>query len=228
MTVDDATRTDPGRRRRRPAHRPPQPPPPAPDRRAPAAAAQHRHHRHGLAGRRGRAGVLSVVAMSFGSCRAGSSTRSTPRSSGRSPGSAPSGSPTSPTAIDRVGSGWTITVIGFALLVCARRAAAVAAPLHVHRRHVVIEIIADVHLPLVRSARGPYDVTIIGRWDGWSFFAAPVAVVALLGVGDHLHAGRRRRGRRIAKAVTAVAVVGLRAAASSTWRRSTRPTSSSA
>ena len=44
---------------------------------------------------------------------------------------------------------------------------------------LVIEIIADV---LYRwSARPrPYDVTIIGRWDGWSFFAAPVAVVALV------------------------------------------------
>ena len=71
-------------------------------------------------------------------------------------------------------------------------------------------------------------MTIIGRWDGWSFFAAPVAVVALLGVGIIYTLVVAGRSRQIAKAVTAVAVVGLRVRPSSTWGRSTRPTCSSA
>ena len=107
--------------------------------------------------------------------------------------------------IDRVGSGWTVSVIGFALLlalVVLRR-----------WRHLftflgatmVIEMLADVLYRWSRRPR-PYDVTIIGRWDGWSFFAAPIAVVALLGVAISYTLVVAGRGRQIAKAVTAVAV----------------------
>ena len=108
--------------------------------------------------------------------------------------------------IDRLGSGWTISVIGFAWLV---------ALVALRRwRHLftfigatfVIEIIADVMYRWSARPR-PYDVTIIGRWDGWSFFAAPVAVIALIGVGISYTLVVAGRSRRIAKMVTAVAVV---------------------
>jgi len=107
--------------------------------------------------------------------------------------------------IDRVASGWTITVIGFGLLlslVALRR-----------WRHLftfigatmVIEVMADVLYRWSMRPR-PYDVTLIGRWDGWTFLAAPVAVVALIGVGIAYTLVVAGRGRRIAKIVTAVAV----------------------
>jgi len=108
--------------------------------------------------------------------------------------------------IDRVGSGWAISVIAFAwliALVALRR-----------WRHLftfigaafVIEIIADVMYRWSARPR-PFDVTIIGRWDGWSFFAAPVAVIALIGVGIAYTVVVAGRSRRIAKLVTAIAVV---------------------
>ena len=107
--------------------------------------------------------------------------------------------------VDRVGSGWTVSVIGFGLLlalVVLRR-----------WRHLftfigvtfVLEIFADVFYR--NSARPrPYDVTIIGRWDGWSFFAAPVAVIALIGVAISYTLVPAGRWRKLAKAVTAVVV----------------------
>ena len=206
MTVDDAPRHHAVRRGHRTAHRPPHPPAPAPHRCAPAAAAQHRHDRHRLA-RRGARAARPVGGRDVVRGRgAASSTRSTPPSSGSSPASAPTWLTDVADGIDRVGSGWAVSVVGFALLlalVVLRR-----------WRHLftflgatmVIEVLADILYRWSRRPR-PYDVTIIGRWDGWSFFAAPIAVVALLGVAISYTLVVAGRGRQIAKAVTAVAVV---------------------
>jgi tRNA A-37 threonylcarbamoyl transferase component Bud32 len=108
--------------------------------------------------------------------------------------------------IDRVASGWTVTLIGLTLLV--------ALMVLKRWRHLftllgatfVIEIIADVLYRWTTRPR-PYDVTIIGRWDGWSFYAAPLAVVALLGVAVSYTLVVAGRGRQIAKALTAVVVL---------------------
>ena len=55
---------------------------------------------------------------------------------------------------------------------------------------VVIELIASIMYDGVRAPR-PYDVTILGRWAGFSLPAPPVMLLAIVGDGHHLHA----RGR---------------------------------
>ena len=211
MTVDDATRATPVDSGRWPAHRPSQPPAAAPLRCATAAAPQHRHDRH-AAGSSPRPCCWScVVAMSFE--RAGRLVNQVDAAILRQiAGLRTEWLTDVADGIDRVGSGWTITVIAIALLVA----------LVVLRRWrhlftflgaiVVIEIIADVIYRWSARPR-PYDVTIIGRWDGYSFLAAPVAVVALIVRRDHLHAGVRRSPPADRQVVAAVAVVVCRVAA---------------
>jgi hypothetical protein len=113
--------------------------------------------------------------------------------------------------IDRIGSGWTISVVAFAFviaLVALRRWRHLFTFLGVT---MVIELFADILYRWSQRPR-PFGVTILGRWDGWSFFAAPVAVIALIGVGVAYTLVVAGRGRQIAKVITAV-VVAIFAAA---------------
>jgi membrane-associated phospholipid phosphatase len=111
------------------------------------------------------------------------------------------------TEIDQIGSGWSVTVIAIALLI----------GLLVFRRwrHLftfvvcvaVIEIGAgDIMYHGVQRPR-PYDVTIVGRWAGFSLPSPPVAVLMILGIGityTMVVAGHRRL---IAKTITTAVVV---------------------
>ena len=114
-------------------------------------------------------------------------------------------------AIDRVGSGWTVTVVGVALLVA----------LIVFRRWrhlftfvgaiLVIELIGE-QLYFGYARPRPYDVTIIGRWAGFSFPAAPVAVVAMVVIGITYTLVVAGRARSIAKWIGEAVVVVFAAA----------------
>lgn len=86
------------------------------------------------------------------------------------------------TAIDWIGSGWCLTVLGIGTLVA----------LMVFRRwwHLltfvgsvfVLELVGETLYQLLARPR-PYDVTILGRWAGFSMPAPPVAVLAMVLVG---------------------------------------------
>ena len=100
--------------------------------------------------------------------------------------------------IDRVGSGWTVTVVAISLLVA----------LMVFRRwrHLFTLLGAILFIQLIGEqlyfgyARPrPYDVTIIGRWSGFSFPAAPVAVAAMVLIGITYTLVPAGRARSVAK-----------------------------
>ena len=100
--------------------------------------------------------------------------------------------------IDRVGSGWTVTVVAISLLVA----------LMVFRRwrHLFTLLGAILFIQLIGEqlyfgyARArPYDVTIIGRWSGFSFPAAPVAVAAMVLIGITYTLVPAGRARSVAK-----------------------------
>ena len=216
----------PGRRGQWSAHRPPQPPAAPPHRCAPAAAPQHRHDRHRLARRRGRAGDpvrgRDVVrrrrpARQPGRLRHPPAVRRPPhgvahrrRRPDRSPRFRLGDQRDRVRLADRAG-----------------RAATVAAPLHLHRRHVRDRDHRRRDVPLVgppaavrRAHHRPVGRLVVLR--------RPRRRDRADRRRDRLHAGGRRsqpadrqdrhrgRGRR------------LRVFASSTWGRSIRPTSSSA
>jgi hypothetical protein len=114
--------------------------------------------------------------------------------------------------IDRIGSGWTLTLVGIGLLVA----------LMIFRRwrhlfvflgsvFVFFELVgATLYLTLDRAR--PYDVTQIGRWAGFSNPSPPIAVMTALAVGIVYTLVVAGRPRTIAKAI-AVAVVVIFSAA---------------
>ena len=108
-------------------------------------------------------------------------------------------------AIDRVSAGWILSSVGIALLV---------ALIALRRwRHlftfflglVVVEIIGGIIYDVFDRPR-PFDVTIIGRWAGFSMPGAPSAVVALFGIGITYSLVPAGHARQIAKVLTGVAV----------------------
>ncbi|MET0727781.1 MAG: hypothetical protein ABWZ76_05735 [Acidimicrobiales bacterium] len=108
-------------------------------------------------------------------------------------------------AIDRVSAGWILSSVGLGLLVA----------LIVLRRWrhlftffvglMVVELIGGIIYEVFTRHR-PYDVTIIGRWAGFSMPAAPVAVVALFSIGITYSMVPSGRPRQIAKVLTGVTV----------------------
>ncbi len=110
------------------------------------------------------------------------------------------------TAVHLVGSGWTITTVaaGLILVMIAFR----------RWRHlftflgsvVLLEIIGGILYESVARPR-PFDVTIIGRWGGFSMPAPPVAVITIIGIGFVYAAVLAGRARQIAKWVLAAVVI---------------------
>jgi membrane-associated phospholipid phosphatase/tRNA A-37 threonylcarbamoyl transferase component Bud32 len=111
------------------------------------------------------------------------------------------------TAIDRVGTGWSLTALAVGTIVLQM----------VFRRwrhlftflasFVVLQVVGATLYQNVSRPR-PYDVTAIGRWAGYSFPSPPVGVLAavLVGVAYALvPAGRARRWAKVAIA----AVLGV-------------------
>ncbi|MGD9701019.1 MAG: hypothetical protein AB7Q42_03600 [Acidimicrobiia bacterium] len=113
---------------------------------------------------------------------------------------------------DEFGSGWLVTIVGLGLLV--------ANMVFKRWRHlftflvcvVIVEVIAsDVIYDRFQRPR-PYDVTIIGRWAGFSLPSPPVAALTILAIGITYTLVVSGHSRTIAKIVSAV-VVGLFASA---------------
>ena len=110
-------------------------------------------------------------------------------------------------AVDRVATGWTMFFAGIALLV--------AMIVFRRWRHlftflasvIVLEIFGLLLIEAYRRPR-PYDVTIIGRWTGFSLPSATIAVVSFTVVGVIYALVVPGRPRTIAKGVGAV-VIGV-------------------
>ncbi len=111
------------------------------------------------------------------------------------------------TEIDQIGSGWSVTVIGIGLLI----------GMIVFRRwrHLFtfvgcvafITIFAGNFVYHGFQRPRPYDVTIIGRWAGFSLPSPPVAVLMILGVGITYTMVVAGRSRTISKVVVTVLVL---------------------
>ena len=108
--------------------------------------------------------------------------------------------------IDRVSSGWIMSSIGIGLLV---------ALIALRRwRHLftfvlgilVVEVIGGGIIYELFTRPRPYDVTIIGRWAGFSMPAAPIAVVTMFSLGIIYTLVPAGRGRGLAKVLSGVAV----------------------
>ena len=175
-----------------------------------AAPAQHRAHRQ--ASGSSRWAVLLAVVGRRAHLRRGSSaspTGSTRPSSGQIAELRTDWLTDVDDGIDRVGSGWAMTSCGFGLLVA----------LMVFRRWrhlftflgelVVLEVIGQILYDAFARPR-PFDVTIIGRWAGFSFPAPPVAVLTFVVVGIIYALVVAGRPRTIAKAVGGVMVAAVR------------------
>ena len=110
--------------------------------------------------------------------------------------------------VDRMATGWTMTVVSAVLLVTT-----VAFK---RWRHlftflgsvIVLQVIGLVLIAAFRRPR-PYDVTIIGRWQGFALPSATAAIVSITVVGVLYMLVVPGRPRRIAKAVGLVVVVGV-------------------
>ena len=116
------------------------------------------------------------------------------------------------TVIDRLGSGWALTIAGTGMLagqVVARR-----------WRHLLTFVGSVVVLELIGgsvyngfSRPRPYGVTTIGRWAGYSMPSPPVGMLAAVLVGiayTLVVAGRPRRLAKCAIAVVLVVFAGAR------------------
>jgi hypothetical protein len=85
-------------------------------------------------------------------------------------------------AIDRIGSGWTLSFVAIAVLV--------ALVVLKRWRHlftllgtiVVIEVIGSIVYSAFERPR-PYGITILGRWAGYSLPAPPVIILTMTVVG---------------------------------------------
>jgi tRNA A-37 threonylcarbamoyl transferase component Bud32 len=110
-------------------------------------------------------------------------------------------------AIDRVGSGWVVSAVGAGLIVA----------LLVFRRWrhlftflgtlLVLIFFGDSFFYEPAARPRPYDVTIIGRWGGYSFPSPPVAVLIVLLVAITYSMVVPGRPRSIAKAVIAALIL---------------------
>jgi membrane-associated phospholipid phosphatase/tRNA A-37 threonylcarbamoyl transferase component Bud32 len=116
------------------------------------------------------------------------------------------------TAIDRIGTGWTLTVLALGTILLQM----------VFRRwrhlftflasFVVLEVIGSIIYENFSRPR-PYDVTAIGRWAGYSFPSPPVGVLAAVLVAmvySLVPAGRPRRWAKLAACVAVGALAGAR------------------
>ncbi|HUP72930.1 MAG TPA: phosphatase PAP2 family protein [Acidimicrobiales bacterium] len=108
--------------------------------------------------------------------------------------------------IDRVGSGWTLTVVALGLIVSLM--------IFKRWRHlftfvggVAVFEIFGVFLHQMLDRPRPYDVTTIGRWAGFSSPSPPVAVLTAVVVGIVYSLVVAGSARTIAKAVAAVVVI---------------------
>jgi tRNA A-37 threonylcarbamoyl transferase component Bud32/membrane-associated phospholipid phosphatase len=108
--------------------------------------------------------------------------------------------------VDRIGSGWLVTIVGLGLL---------AANMIFKRwRHLftflvgvaVIEVVAGDIIYHGFERPRPYDVTIVGRWAGFSLPSPPVGVVTILAIGISYTLVLAGRPRTIAKIVSAVVI----------------------
>jgi tRNA A-37 threonylcarbamoyl transferase component Bud32 len=108
--------------------------------------------------------------------------------------------------VDQIGSGWLVTIVGLGLLV---------ANMVLKRwRHLftflvcvgVIELVAGDIIYHGFERPRPYDVTIVGRWAGFSLPSPPVGVVAILAIGITYTLVVAGRPRTIAKIVSAVVI----------------------
>ncbi|HET6954690.1 MAG TPA: phosphatase PAP2 family protein, partial [Acidimicrobiales bacterium] len=112
--------------------------------------------------------------------------------------------------VDRLITGWTRTVVALAVLV--------ALMVFKRWRHlftylgsiVVVELVAMGLFQALARPR-PYDVTIVGRWAGYSAPSAPVLVLAavLVAIIHGLVPAGRARGRAQAVAAAVLAVAAL-------------------
>jgi tRNA A-37 threonylcarbamoyl transferase component Bud32/membrane-associated phospholipid phosphatase len=108
--------------------------------------------------------------------------------------------------VDQIGSGWLVTIVGLGLLV--------ANMIFKRWRHLftflvgvaVIEVIAGDIIYHGFERPRPYDVTIIGRWAGFSLPSPPVGVVTILAIGISYTLVLAGRPRTIAKIVSAVVI----------------------
>ncbi len=109
-------------------------------------------------------------------------------------------------AVDRVATGWTMFGVAMALLV--------AAVVWKRWRHlftflgsvIVLQMLVVLLNAAFRRPR-PYDVTTIGRWQGFSLPSEPAAVVSFTTVGIVYMLVVPGRPRRIAKVIGTTAVV---------------------
>ncbi len=113
--------------------------------------------------------------------------------------------------INRLASGWAVTVLAVGLLV--------ALVAFRRWRHlftfvgsvIVLELVGLLVYVLISRPR-PFGVTTIGRWRGFAFPSAPVAVVTIIAVGVVYSMVVPGRPRQIAKLVAVVIVAVLAAA----------------
>jgi tRNA A-37 threonylcarbamoyl transferase component Bud32 len=110
------------------------------------------------------------------------------------------------TEIDQWFSGWTVTVVGVGLLV--------ALMVFKRWRHLftllggvlLVEFVGGNILYDGFTRPRPYDVTIIGRWAGYSLPSPPVAIVTMLCIGIMYGLVVADRPRRTAKWLAALAI----------------------
>jgi tRNA A-37 threonylcarbamoyl transferase component Bud32/membrane-associated phospholipid phosphatase len=108
--------------------------------------------------------------------------------------------------VDQIGSGWLVTIVGLGLLM--------ANMIFKRWRHLftflvgvaVIEVVAGDIIYHGFERPRPYDVTIVGRWAGFSLPSPPVGVVTILAIGICYTLVLAGRPRTIAKIVSAVVV----------------------
>ena len=111
-------------------------------------------------------------------------------------------------AIDRVPSGWILSSIGLGLLVAL---IALRRWRHLFTFFVGLMVVALIGGEIIYEVFArprPYDVTIIGRWAGFSMPAAPIAVATMFAIAIAYSLVPAGRARQTAKVVT-IATVGV-------------------
>jgi hypothetical protein len=111
------------------------------------------------------------------------------------------------TEIDQVGSGWLVTIIGIGLLI--------GMIVFKRWRHLFTFVACVAFITIFAGnfvyhgfqRPRPYDVTIIGRWAGFSLPSPPVVVLMILGVGITYTMVVAGRSRTISKVVVTIVVV---------------------
>jgi tRNA A-37 threonylcarbamoyl transferase component Bud32 len=110
--------------------------------------------------------------------------------------------------IDRVATGWTLSAVILALLVMT---IAFKRWRHLFTFLGAVAVLQFVGAPLIYIYRRPrpYDVTTIGRWEGFSLPSATVAIVSITVVGVLYMTVVPGRPRRIGKIVGAAVVLAV-------------------